>query len=311
MKKPFLLLIALALVLAACGGSAGAVAATVDETEITVGDVEALMDPDGATVTKEQFAQFLNFEIQWQVVEDASETDYGVTATDEEITTEADRIFEVAKTEDEDRETFLSSRGITEEFLRNIAHQGLLDLAVREAIAEDVEAPTQERIDAEMEVATASLTQVCVSHILVETEPEAETVMGRLDEGEDFGELATEFSQDPGSAEDDGVLPCGSAGQYVDEFRDASLIAPIGEVYEEIVETQFGFHIVLVTDRVEPEESELPTEQELIDSITATTVGDAMNTWFMASIIAADVTVDEEYGTWQATPEPTVIAPSE
>lgn len=310
MKKLVYALAATALVLAACGGPSNAVAATVDGTGITVGEVESLISSEESTIPKEQFAQFLSFQIQWDIVAQAANDEWGIEVTEDEIDAEADRIFESAATGGESREDFLSSRGVTEEFLRNIAHQALLDQAVRAELATEIEAPTAEEIDAEMGVAEASLTEVCVSHILVETEEEAQEVMDRLEAGEEFGELAQELSQDPGSAENSGVLPCGSAGQYVEEFRDASLAAPIGEVYAEIVESQFGFHVMLVTDRSDPPIEDLPTQAEITETLEADSIALELNSWFIEQVTAAEVTVEEEYGTWQATPQPTVVPPS-
>jgi parvulin-like peptidyl-prolyl isomerase len=166
-------------------------------------------------------------------------------------------------------------------------------------------------IDAEMATAVASLTQVCVSHILVDTEPEAQDAMDRVTGGEEFAAVASEVSQDPGSADNDGILPCGSAGQYVPEFRDAALVAPVGEVYENLVETQFGFHVMLVTDRVAPAPGDLPTEDEIVETLQAIAVAGELEIWFLEQMTTADVTVEEEFGVWQTTPEPGVIPPAE
>lgn len=310
MKKLSYALAATALVLAACGGGANAVAATVDGTDITVGEVESLINIEESTIPKEQFAQFLGFEIQWSIVARAAAEEWGIEIAEGEIDSESDRIFESASTEGENREDFLASRGVTEEFLRNIAHQALLDQAVRAELAGDVEDPTAEDIDTEMGIAAASLTEVCVSHILVPTLEEAEDIMARLESGEDFGELAAELSQDPGSAENNGVLPCGTAGQYVEEFRDASVTAPTGEVFSDIVETQFGFHVMFVTDRTDPAVEDLPTEDEIIERLQSDAVALELNSWFLERMTAAEVTVGEQYGTWQAAPQPTVIPPS-
>ena len=86
------------------------------------------------------------------------------------------------------------------------------------------------------------------------------------------------------------------------EFRDASLIAPIGEVYSEIVETQFGFHVMLVTDRVEPTEEELPTEEDVVSRLKIQSVGTQLQVWFLQQMESSQVTVDEDYGTWTANP---------
>jgi parvulin-like peptidyl-prolyl isomerase len=310
LKKLVPILLLVALVAAACGSGSSALAATVDGTEITDTDVEGLIDVEGSIIPKDQFAQFLGFEIQWEVINNAAAEQYGIEFTDEEVIAEADRIYETANA-DETREEFLVNRGVTEEFLLNISRQGLLDVAVREALGSELPPPSQEMIDAEMATAVASLTQVCVSHILVDTEPEAQDAMDRVTGGEEFAAVASEVSQDPGSADNDGILPCGSAGQYVPEFRDAALVAPVGEVYENLVETQFGFHVMLVTDRVAPAAGDLPTEDEIVETLQAIAVAAELEIWFLEQMTTADVTVEEEFGIWQTTPEPGVIPPTE
>ncbi len=132
MKKLVSLVVLGAVVLAACGSGSNAVAATVEDQDVTVGDVESLIDTAGATLTKEQFAQFLAYQIQWLVITDVAESEYDIDFTDEEISTEADRIFEEVGEEGQSREDFLAANGVTEEFLQNIARQGLIDIAIRE-----------------------------------------------------------------------------------------------------------------------------------------------------------------------------------
>jgi parvulin-like peptidyl-prolyl isomerase len=310
LKKLVPILLLVALVAAACGSGSSTLAATVDGTEITDTDVEGLIDVEGSIIPRDQFAQFLGFEIQWEVINNAAAKQFGIEFTDEEVIAEADRIYETANA-DETREEFLVNRGVTEEFLLNISRQGLLDVAVREALGSELPPPSQEMIDAEMATAVASLTQVCVSHILVDTEPEAQDAMDRVTGGEEFAAVASEVSQDPGSADNDGILPCGSAGQYVPEFRDAALVAPVDEVYENLVETQFGFHVMLVTDRVAPAAGDLPTEDEIVETLQAIAVAAELEIWFLEQMTTADVTVEEEFGIWQTTPEPGVIPPTE
>ncbi|NQW29494.1 MAG: peptidylprolyl isomerase [Ignavibacteria bacterium] len=76
----------------------------------------------------------------------------------------------------------------------------------------------------------------------------ANKVMGRAKKGEDFGALATEFSKDPGSAAQGGDLGYFGKGRMVKEFEEAAFAASIGEVVGP-VESQFGYHIIKVTDR--------------------------------------------------------------
>ena len=312
MKKLLYLVVLGAMVLAACGGGSGTVAATVDGQDVTVGQVEELIHSDGSTIPKDQFAQFLGFQIQWHVINDAAEADYGIAVTDEEVAAEADRIFEDAAADGQTREDFLSERGLTDDFLTNIARQGLIDVQIREILREDAPEPTEEDLEAQLNFARAPLTNACVSHILVATEAEANDVLDRLEGGEEFGELAMELSSDTGSAENNGILPCGTLETYVEPFRDAALIAPIGEVHETPVESQFGWHVLMVTDRQDAAEADLPSDEELANAARDESIIDDLRSWFEDAMNEADVSVDEEYGTWeipppsQTNPNPTI-----
>ena len=308
MKKLLLIAVVSGLIVSSCGRPGDALAATVDGEEITVADVEALISSEGEAVTKEQFAQFLSFHIQWNIIMDAAEEDYGLTYSEEEVTAEADSIAEEFITGDQSREDFLAERGITEEFLRNIAAQGLLEVDVREELADDVDDPTSDEIDGARNLARADLTNACVSHILVADEDAATDAFDRVQEGEDFGEVAAEVSEDTGSAANEGVLPCAAPSGYVEPFRDAVLDATVGEIYPELVQSQFGYHIILVTDREDPAEEDLPTDEELSEGLRANSVTAALEEWFLGAMAEADVTVEEEYGTWQANP-PSVVPP--
>jgi len=300
----------LALALAACGSGDNTVAATVDGTEIAVGDVESLIHSEEAVIAVEQFAQVLGLKIQWEIMEAAAVGEFDLSFTDDEVAAEADRIYETSAGGME-RDEFLTTGGVTEEFLQEFARQGLINAAVVERFADDAPSPSQEEIDTAMAEATANLTSVCVSHILVATEDEAADAFERVTTGgEDFGEVAAEVSQDPGSAENGGTYDCTPAGTYVPEFRDASVAGPIGEVYEEIVQTQFGYHIIRVDDRTDPDPSEAPTEAEAAESLKTAVATGTANEWRLEVLAAADVTVEPEYGTWSATPQPGVTPPT-
>ena len=284
-------------------------AATVDGTEITVGDVESLIHSEEGVISVAEFAQVLGLKIQWRIIETAAVAELDLNFTDEEIAAEADRIYE-SSANGMERDEFLSSSGVTEEFLVEFARQGLISAAIVERFADEAPAPSQEEIDAAMEEAAANLTSVCVSHILVATEDEAADALERVTTGgEDFGEVAAEVSQDPGSAENGGTYDCTPAGTYVPEFRDASIAAAIGEVHEELVQTQFGYHIIRVDDRTDPDPSEAPTEAEVSESLKTAAAGGTANEWRLEAIAAADVSVEPEYGTWSASPEPAVTPP--
>jgi parvulin-like peptidyl-prolyl isomerase len=309
-KKLSTLAVLGAFVLAACGSGSNSVAATVDGEDITVGDVEALINADGATVTKEQFAQFLAFQIQWNVITRIAEDEYGITFTEEEVAAEADRIYDTVAAEGQTREDFVASRGVTEQFLQNIARQGLIDVEIRRILKEDAAEPTQGEIDDARETAALAATNVCASHILVATAAEADAVFARLDAGEEFADLAAELSTDTGSGANGGALGCSAPTAYVEPFAAAVMRATVGEVLDEAVETEFGYHVILVTEREEADEATLPTDEELIDGIKEQSIQPVLEEWFLSSVEGADVIVNEEFGTWQARP-PSVIAPTD
>lgn len=73
----------------------------------------------------------------------------------------------------------------------------------------------------------------------------AEGLLERVHAGEDFAALATEHSQDPGSAEAGGDLGWFRRGLMVDEFDDAAFSLLEGGI-SDVVETDFGYHIILV-----------------------------------------------------------------
>ena len=88
-----------------------------------------------------------------------------------------------------------------------------------------------------------------VSHILFDDQAKAEEVLTEINNGADFAEMAREHSTGP-TAENGGDLGFITANeQGLDRtFRDAAMALSVGEVTSEPVETQFGFHLIKVTD---------------------------------------------------------------
>lgn len=90
--------------------------------------------------------------------------------------------------------------------------------------------------------------EVRARHILLETEEEARAVIAELEEGADFAELARARSTGP-SAATGGDLGYFGPGRMVPAFDEAARALPVGEFTTEPVETQFGFHVILVEDK--------------------------------------------------------------
>ena len=85
-------------------------------------------------------------------------------------------------------------------------------------------------------------------HILVKTEQEAKDIIARLDKGEDFGKIAKEKSQDPGSKEKNGDLGWFSPAGMVKPFADAVIALQKGKYTAAPVQSQFGWHVIKLND---------------------------------------------------------------
>jgi len=76
----------------------------------------------------------------------------------------------------------------------------------------------------------------------------AEGILKQVKAGKDFAALAKENSQDPGSAVNGGDLGFFRAGQMVPPFDAVAFKLAPGAV-SDLVETQFGFHIIKVLEK--------------------------------------------------------------
>lgn len=121
-----------------------------------------------------------------------------------------------------------------------------------------VEATTDEAIQAAYEARYANAeaeTEYNASHLLVETEEEAIAAKERIDGGEEFAEVAKEVSTGP-SGPNGGNLGWFGAGQMVTEFEGAVMEMEVGDVVGP-VQTQFGFHVILLNETRVKEAPEL------------------------------------------------------
>lgn len=93
------------------------------------------------------------------------------------------------------------------------------------------------------------MTTACARHILVPTEEQANELKARIEAGEDFGEIARQFSSCPSSRQG-GELGEFRPGQMVKEFNDVCFGEEYGVgVVHGPVKTQFGYHLIEVTKR--------------------------------------------------------------
>jgi parvulin-like peptidyl-prolyl isomerase len=81
----------------------------------------------------------------------------------------------------------------------------------------------------------------------------ADQVLARVKAGEDFGELAKQYSNDPGSKDKGGDLGMSERYQFVKAFDDVAWALQPGQV-SDVVESEFGYHIIKVIERQPPGE---------------------------------------------------------
>jgi peptidyl-prolyl cis-trans isomerase C len=107
-------------------------------------------------------------------------------------------------------------------------------------------------------------TEYRASHILVATEEQANDLTAKLAAGADFAAMAKEFSTDPGSGAQGGDLNFASANSYVPEFSKAMVDLTVGQTTKAPVKSQFGWHIIRLTDKRKRELPPLAEVQEAI-----------------------------------------------
>lgn len=95
---------------------------------------------------------------------------------------------------------------------------------------------------------------VKASHILVDSEEKAKEIQTKLAEGADFAELARDESSDPMSAAEGGDLGLFARGRMVPEFEKAAFAMSTGQT-SGIVKSEYGYHIIRVTDRKDAHEA--------------------------------------------------------
>ena len=110
------------------------------------------------------------------------------------------------------------------------------------------------------------------------TRKKAEATLGQVRKGADFGKLAAELSEDPGSKSDSGFLPPGPKGRFVASFDSAGWALEPGQT-SGIVETPFGFHLI----RRPP----LGEVRERLDDYLLEQAGAALDSTFMDSLASA------------------------
>ena len=107
--------------------------------------------------------------------------------------------------------------------------------------------------------------EVRASHILVETEEEADQIYQTVKAGADFSELAKEKSIDPSAKDNGGDLGFFTWGKMVPDFQEAAFALKEGEISRPI-KTTYGWHVIKLIERREKEQPAYEESKKLIES---------------------------------------------
>jgi parvulin-like peptidyl-prolyl isomerase len=128
-----------------------------------------------------------------------------------------------------------------------------------------------------------------------EARKKAESILQRIQKGEDFATLAKENSDDPGSKTSGGELGYFSKGKMVPEFEAAAFSLKPGQV-SGLVETKYGFHIIKVEDVRQLAATDPKVRQEMSDKLK----NDAVEKRIDQIVKSSKVSVSENF----EVPEP-------
>ena len=280
--------------LAACSESnaSSGVAATVNGQEIseqTVTDEVAHIRAQSGLSDKDQWGKFLvqNDMTPESVRENVIDTivekklikeacaDLDIVVEDSEVD-EAVSSFKENYQSDESWKNALEQAGFTEETYRENINGSMAEKKVGEHFEEQVEVTDEDYVNSAKTYASYYDGAKRSSHILFAVEDandteaadaaraKAEEVLARINDGSlDFAAAATEYSDDEGSAENGGDVGWDKLNSFVDEYTDTLTDLELNQVSEP-VESQYGYHIIKVTEVFDAPEVDDITSMEQI-----------------------------------------------
>jgi peptidyl-prolyl cis-trans isomerase C len=153
----------------------------------------------------------------------------------------------------------LKDADVSVDYVKSSIGETLLINKLLKSVAEKEPQVSEEELRRAYAAETEGDKTASVRHILLLTQGKTEAekaeartkiegILARAKAGEDFAELAKQYSEDPGSKDNGGLYENFGRGQMVKPFEDASFSVPVGEI-SGIVETTYGYHIIKVVDR--------------------------------------------------------------
>jgi peptidyl-prolyl cis-trans isomerase C len=179
-----------------------------------------------------------------------------------------DRLIDITLMVDEGHKQKLQDDPEVKALVTAYEDQAIREVLLRRQLKDKLsDAALKQKYD-EMTKSMKPQEEIRASHILVASEAEAKDIIAQLEKGGDFAQLAKEKSKDPG-ATNGGDLGYFSNGDMVPEFWDAADKLNKGEYTKTPVKSQFGWHVILLTDkRTKPTPTFDQVKDQLKDQIT-------------------------------------------
>lgn len=179
--------------------------------------------PDDSVIKKQVFDQMIDTKLL-----EVTAKRNKIKVTDQDIDETYNKLAEQNGGKEEVNKVLNELYGMTEKDFKNLIKDQLL----------------REKIQKELFV------QVRAKHILIKDEAKAKEVLEEVKKGEkSFDDLAKEYSEDTGSRDNGGDLNWFGRGMMVPEFEAAAFSLEPGQVKEELVKSEFGFHIIKVEEK--------------------------------------------------------------
>lgn len=192
----------------------------------------------------------------------------GIKVTDEEVNTEIENAKKYFETEEKFNE-FLKEQNMDLDYFKDSVRKDMIISKLREKMTENITV-TDAEIKTYYDAHLNEFMQVKASHILLETKEEAQKMLERIKAGENFNELAKQNSKDPSAKDNGGDLGFFGHGDMVEPFEQAAFALKPGQV-SDIVETQYGFHIIKVED------SKIDQFEDIKEQLKTTLLNDKIN----------------------------------
>lgn len=309
-RLAFALVVLLGLTGVGCGTLLDPAAAVVHGKKIPLDEVASAVEDfhaspeykrlagegDADAITREFEQSYLSQLIRRAVLTpEARERD--IEVTDEEVAEQLDALKAEFPSENAFEEA-LREQGLTLDQLEQLIYDRQLEEELRAEVTKDV-GPTDEAIQEHYEANIERYSETEAQHILVEDRGLARDIARQLQNASKskvddlFATLAKQHSTDPASAEKAGELGFFSPGELVPEFEAGAAALEIGEVSDP-VQSQFGWHVIRVTDRRPLELDEV--RDQIVNELGGAEEEEAWSSWVRTAYRDADVKVNPRFG---------------